>query len=926
MSSRISTWLGQYRIGTRLIGAFALIIALLVAVGSLGLAALFKFNTGVSTTIEMSHLTRQLGITSSLAKDYVGGKGDEVATEAENSLAGLRSAVVDAVNAGGIEDLHDLGEQLVASVSNIIAAERAVRAGHAKIDGINQEFNTLMSRIDDVEQAAFDESSNLDHQLADTAARSRSIADIAQAMLESSIRSKATLFQILTTNNLDLAPDIKSSINDLFGSALRLKKLSANDDTRKQVTVIATNLSAYRTGLNDLLDLLASVDAIEVDLAAKQSVLAGAAHDFAAAGEALSGVAADGGPASTTDAGTRLDLALRIGEVMRQIEKARLAEARLVATGDTIHEEELSGAVKSVFIGAMKLKKALPGEPGAHNVQAMMNAAQTYRKELAELYRAVRARSDAKARLDRLRDQTIGHATEIANEVASVAKNELDSVERGLRESDAARNALSIHRHTMDLVATLRLLGTDAHRLSLQIAESEADTITTFKRRSGILAGKTGAAMSALIKQASTHDLEEVATLSDKMSVLLQRYLQGIRDLAGTVSEQIAGREQLDASMMQFERQLSTAVADQEADMTAIYSVARVGIVAGTLVALALCLILAWAMTNSMTMPIRDIVAAFEKVRAGKLDLAVPGTGRRDEFSSIAQAVEQFRLRSAKIQELEERLERRVMAVVEKLAGSAEIMNTSSVTMLQSMRAASEATRSVAEASQLSASNAAAMSGAGEELDTTVCQVAERIEESRKIVIQASSQINETRSTFQNLEVSAQQVGAVVSLIRDIAEQTNLLALNATIEAARAGEAGRGFAVVAAEVKALAHQTATATRDIEEHIASMGSNTRATADAVDSFAGVIEKLTEIAISVASAAEQQAAATHEIVGNIHEVSDGARSLQGHGEELSGTVEATMMAAGTVETAARDLRTQTDNLSATIHDFIQEVKAA
>jgi len=58
------------------------------------------------------------------------------------------------------------------------------------------------------------------------------------------------------------------------------------------------------------------------------------------------------------------------------------------------------------------------------------------------------------------------------------------------------------------------------------------------------------------------------------------------------------------------------------------------------------------------------------------------------------------------------------------------------------------------------------------------------------------------------------RVAKVAGEITAIAKQTNLLALNATIEAARAGAAGRGFAVVAGEVKALAGQTADATKEI----------------------------------------------------------------------------------------------------------------
>ena len=74
------------------------------------------------------------------------------------------------------------------------------------------------------------------------------------------------------------------------------------------------------------------------------------------------------------------------------------------------------------------------------------------------------------------------------------------------------------------------------------------------------------------------------------------------------------------------------------------------------------------------------------------------------------------------------------------------------------------------------------------------------------------AQAEKTDARIAELTRAAGRIGDVVKLITDIAEQTNLLALNATIEAARAGESGRGFAVVAQEVKALAAQTAKATK------------------------------------------------------------------------------------------------------------------
>ena len=81
----------------------------------------------------------------------------------------------------------------------------------------------------------------------------------------------------------------------------------------------------------------------------------------------------------------------------------------------------------------------------------------------------------------------------------------------------------------------------------------------------------------------------------------------------------------------------------------------------------------------------------------------------------------------------------------------------------------------------------------------------------------------QVRAEIESLQGEIEKVGRVAQEIDAIAKQTNLLALNATIEAARAGAAGKGFAVVAGEVKNLSAQTARATKEVSEVVATLMS-------------------------------------------------------------------------------------------------------
>ncbi|PTT07330.1 methyl-accepting chemotaxis protein, partial [Pseudomonas sp. HMWF034] len=454
------------------------------------------------------------------------------------------------------------------------------------------------------------------------------------------------------------------------------------------------------------------------------------------------------------------------------------------------------------------------------------------------------------------------------------------------------------------------------------LVNREPAALQEAETRIGVLADKVKTAQA---KYATLPAGPEEAALYKAFGVTLDNYLKAQAEMValskqGKVDEMRALiNSRIKDGTDQMGEQLNKLIAINAADAKQAdedagqsYEGAITGVVAVSVVAALLTVLLAWLLTRSIVTPLRKAVEVAETIAAGNLSKTIEDDGKDEPArllsalstmqASLRQTIQHIAGSATQLASAAEELS----AVTEEASRGLQQQNNE---IDQAATAVNEMTAAVEEVAR----NAVSTSEASGQSNQAAREGRDRVMETVGAIQTMTQDVQNTSAMIEGLAAQGRDIGKVLDVIRAIAEQTNLLALNAAIEAARAGEAGRGFAVVADEVRALAHRTAQSTQEIEKMVAGIQNGTgeavqsmqqsnqrsqttlemaRAAGASLEQITASISLINERNLVIASASEEQAQVSREVDRNLVNIRDlatqsaaGANQTSAASHELS-----------------------------------------
>ena len=341
-----------------------------------------------------------------------------------------------------------------------------------------------------------------------------------------------------------------------------------------------------------------------------------------------------------------------------------------------------------------------------------------------------------------------------------------------------------------------------------------------------------------------------------------------------------------------------------------------------TLLALILAFVATLFMAKRITDPLRQMG---EALASGDLTRTLD-VNTKDEVGVMSQHFNTMVVELRKLVRQVNELSQTLAASSEELTASAEQSSEVSQQVAQAITEVAAGT-----SKQLSAVNDASaiveeVSASAEEVAATAETITGLSHKSTAATLNGSSAIDRAVQQMGNigdgskavndavdkLAESSRHIDEIVNVISGIAGQTNLLALNAAIEAARAGEQGRGFAVVAEEVRKLAEQSESATKEITKLIAQNHMDIQKAVQAME----VSSSSVKVGIDVVNAAGVTFREISQLTEEVSTQMEGISSAIG---EIAKGSERIVVSVRDIETVSKDSAGQSQSVSAAAEEM-------
>jgi methyl-accepting chemotaxis protein len=648
----------------------------------------------------------------------------------------------------------------------------------------------------------------------------------------------------------------------------------------------------------------------------------------------------------------------RASGVVRAAGEVAAAAPRLLAAADTAEREH---ALKVLTAARQELTQTI-GALAAEDAARLNKTADRILVNLDRLIQSVTERQAIAASRDALVASLRKAHQKLAEKLAPLADDAGFTLTIGLQTA-ADKKDLDLVQKTLaaladnelaSLQAILELRAESNLALGILVEAADlpsADLLPTVKDRFTSAArhlAKAAAAVNDPETSKLVDDLVKTGKDGGNVFDLKQRELVAAKTGASVVMENRALAQEFEKEVASLGTRSETAAATAVRESEAEIRQGRIILICLALVSLATALVIAWFYVGrGVVRRLAGLQNSMKSIAAGDLDTEIATSGS-DEIADMAEALQVFkgnmlesnRLRAERseaekqaraqrrteMRQLADEFEAAVGEIVQTVSSASMELETSATTLTRTAEQTQQLSGRMEAASEEASSNVKSVAAAAEEMTASIVEISRQVRESNRIAGEAVNQAVVTDARINELSKAALRIGDVVNLITTIAEQTNLLALNATIEAARAGESGRGFAVVAQEVKALAAQTAGATKEISSQIAGMQVATQDSVLAIKQIGTTIGRISEIAAMIASSVDQQDGATQEIARNVEQAAQGTSEVATNIVDVNRGARETGSASAQVLSSAQSLSGESNRLRLEVGRFLDTVRAA